>query len=191
MNNPYREPVLADVSHAGGVAQSYVPKEINDIADRIARLHNCKVTLSKEKSGYHLYMPWPACLHTHGKSELRDPKYAINLSKYFGIGDQFRHVSDRHSKDFSPLDLDYNQSVNDERNFKTGVCMRTWQSASPQRFPVEDLLVMDSITTRHPDIHTSYLLINQTDSEERESHWLMNPVSGKNDARHRLVRLPP
>jgi hypothetical protein len=179
MSDPYRQPVLADISHAGGVAQSYVPKEINDIADRIARQHNCKVTLAKESSGYHLYMPCPECLHSHGKSELRDPKYAINLSKYFGIGDQFRHLSERHSQAFSPLDLDYNQAVNDERNLKTGICMRTWQSPNPHRFPVEDLLTMDAITTRHPDIHTSYRLINGADGAERESHWMEDPVTGK------------
>jgi hypothetical protein len=51
------------------------------MADKIARQQNCKVTLSKETSGYHLYLPCPACLHTHKKDELRDPKYAINLSK--------------------------------------------------------------------------------------------------------------
>jgi hypothetical protein len=123
------------------------------------------VTLSKESSGYHLYMPCPACLHSHGKSELRDPKYAINLSKYFGIGDEYRHLSLKASRMFTPLDIDYNQAVDDERNHRTGVCMRTWQSSSPHRFPVEDLLNMGSITSRHPDIHTSYKLINGADGE--------------------------
>lgn len=170
---------MADITHAGGVGQSYIPKEITDMADRIARQHNCKVTLSKESSGYHLYIPCPECLHTHGKSELKDPKYAINLSKYFGIGDAFRHLQPVTVSGFSPAVMDFNQAVAEEKNFATGICMRTWQSANPHRFSVADLLVMGSVTSRHPDIYTSYRMVNQTDGDERESHWVEDPLSGK------------
>ena len=181
MSDPYRqkEPILADVSHAGSVAQSYVPKEISGMADKIARQQNCKVTLSKETSGYHLYLPCPACLHTHKKDELRDPKYAINLSKYFGIGDEFRHLNHQESQAFSPVTMAHNDAVSDETNLKTGICMRTWQSPDPHRFPVDVLLAMDTITSRHPDIHTSYRVINGADGEERESHWEPDHLTGQ------------
>ena len=179
MSDPYRkdEPILADVFHAGAV--THIPKEITRLADQIARSQNCKVTLSKETSGYHLYMPCPDCLHTHGKNELKDPKYAINLSKYFGIGDEFRHLNDQTAQGFSPLTQAYNDAASDERNLKTGICMRTWQSTKPHRFPVDVLLAMDTITARHPEIHTSYKLVNGADGEERESHWEEDPISGK------------
>lgn len=102
MNDPYREPVLADVSHAGGV--SYIPKEITALADKIARQQNCKVTISKERSGYQLYMPCPAWLDSHGRNELKEPKYAINLSKYFGIGDNYCHLQEMEEQDgFNPV----------------------------------------------------------------------------------------
>lgn len=177
MSDPYRQPVLADVTHANGI--SYIPKEITALADRIARSQNCKVTLSKETSGYHLYLPCPACLHTHGKDELRDPKYAINLSKYFGIGDEFRHLHEEVAQAFSPMANAHNEAVNDEKNLKTGVCMRTWQSTEPHRFPVDVLIAMDAITSRHPDILTSYRVINGADGEERESHWEPDHISGQ------------
>jgi hypothetical protein len=177
MNDPYREPVLADVSHAGGI--SHIPKEITDLADRIARQQNCKVTLSKENNGYHLYLPCPACLVSHGRKELQDPKYAINLSKYFGIGDKHRHLQEIEEQDgFNPVRQTHNQSVRDEKNHNTGICMRTYQSANPHRFPVAELLAMAPISVRHPDIHTSYRVINGADSEERESHWEVDPISG-------------
>lgn len=180
MNYPYREPNLADVTHAGGVAQCYIPKEITELADRIARQQNCKVTLSKESSGYHLYMPCPACLHTHGKNELRDPKYAINLSKYFGIGDDYRHLSATDEPDgFDPLAQVRKEAVWDERNHKTGICMRTWQSNKPHRFSVEELLALPPISERHPDILSSYRVINGADSAEREAHWMEDPITGK------------
>ncbi len=177
MSDPYREPVLADVTHANAI--THIPEEITRLADQIARQQNCMVKLSRERSGYQLYMPCPACLHTHGKAELRDPKYAINLSKYFGIGDEFRHLRTKDSSVFSPVDAAYDDAVNDERNMKTGVCMRTWQSPAPHRFPVEELLRMSTITARHPDIHTSYKLLSGADGAEREAHWMEDPVSGK------------
>lgn len=181
MADPYRktEPILADVSHAGNVSTSYIPKEISNMADRIAKQQNCKVTLSKETSGYHLYLPCPACLHTHKKDEIRDPKYAINLSKYFGIGDEFQHLNHQASQAFNPVNMAYNDAVSDETNLKTGICMRTWQSPEPHRFPVDVLLAMDTITARHPDINTSYRVINGADGEERESHWEPDPVTGE------------
>jgi hypothetical protein len=178
MKDPYREPVLADVAHAGDLA--YIPKEVTELADRIARQQNCKVTLSKESSGYHLYMPCPACLHSHGKSELRDPKYAINLSKYFGIGDEYRHLSPSDEQSgFNPVGQARNEAVWDEKNLRTGICMRTWQSNKPHRFSVEELLTMVPISERHPDIHSSYRVINGADSEDRESHWMEDPITGK------------
>lgn len=179
MNNPYSEPVLADVSHANAI--THIPKEILDLADRIARQQNCKVTLSKERSGYHLYMPCPDCLVTHGKNELRDPKYAINLSKYCGIGDEFRHLHeevDQAFQAFNPLTDIHNDAVNDEKNLKTGICMRTWQSNAPHRYPVDTLLAMDSVTKRFPDILTSYRVLNGADGAEREAHWETDPISG-------------
>lgn len=181
MNDPYRtEAALADVSHAGNVSSPYIPKEISDMADRIARQQNCKVTLSKERSGYHLYLPCPACLDSQGRGELRDPKYAINLSKYFGIGDNYSHLKEMDEQDgFNPVSQSRNQSVRDEKNLNTGICMRTYQSANPHRFPVAELLAMAPISVRHPDINTSYSVINGVDADERESHWEEDPVSGK------------
>lgn len=171
------DPVNADIFHAGAV--THIPKQITALADKLARSQDCKVTLSKERSGYHLYLPCPACLATHGRDELKDPKYAINLSKYFGIGDDFRHLQDLETQGFNPVDQLCNQAVYEEKNLKTGICMRTWQSATPHRFPVDELLEMGSISVRHPDIQTRYRVINGADSEERESHWEEDPVSGE------------
>lgn len=66
------EPAYADVFHSGSLA--YIPGEITQFADQIARSQNCKVTITRESSGYHLYLPCPTCLHTHGRDELKDPK---------------------------------------------------------------------------------------------------------------------
>lgn len=170
-------PILADVHHTGGI--SHIPKEITRLADQIARSQNCKVTLSKERSGYHLYLPCPGCLVSHGYKELKDPKYAVNLSKYFGFGDQYQHLRATEKQDeFNPVNQGLDQAVWDERNYKSGICMRTYQSNSPHRFSVEELLNMASITARHPDVQTSYKLANGVDAEDRESHWVVDPISG-------------
>lgn len=174
----YTNPTQSDVFHAGDVSAAYIPKEISRLADQIARSQDCRVTLTKERSGYHLYLPCPECLHTNGRGELTDPKYAINMSKYFGIGDDYSHLNERTTNGFNPTMQLHNEAVNDERNLKTGICMRTWQSSNPHRFPVDVLLSMDSVTKRHPDIQTSYKLINGADAAERESHWEEDPASG-------------
>jgi hypothetical protein len=57
--------------------------------------------------------------------------------------------------------------------------MRTYQSAKPHRFPVAELLAMPPISVRHPDIDTSYRVINGANGEERESHWEPDPVTGE------------
>jgi hypothetical protein len=171
------ETAHADIFHGGSLA--YIPKEIIQFADQIARSQNCKVVLSKESSGYQLYLPCPECLRTHRRDELKDPKYAINLSKYFAIGDDFRHLAEKHSGFFNPLDHSHNEEVRRVKDVRTGICMRTFQSAKPHRFPVSELLAMATVTARHPDIQTSYKVINETDGEERESHWEVDPLSGQ------------
>ena len=89
------------------------------------------------------------------------------------------HLQNRTSQGFSPLTQAYNSATSDERNLKTGICMRTWQSNTPHRFPVDVLVAMDTITTRHPDIHTSYQVINGADGSEREAHWEPDIITGE------------
>lgn len=66
---------------------AHAPEEVRRWAKRLTDAQGCAATLSREASGYHLYIPCPTCMETHGRKELDDPKYAINLSMLAGLGE--------------------------------------------------------------------------------------------------------
>lgn len=159
---------------------SHAPKEVARLAKRLADSQGCQVLLTSEASGYHVYLPCPDCLLTHGKNELRDPKFAINVSKYLALGDNFKDLRDEQSTrtSFSPLNAQHNETVRGTRNEKSGICMRTRQAKHPHRFSVSDLLDMPSVSDRHPDIQTSSKLVGGAGSADRMSHWEKDAESG-------------
>lgn len=126
----------------------------------------------------------PICLDERGRKELADPKYAINASKYLGLGDSFRHLAaaaaaaagDEDAK-FDPQRANsfYKEEDSRERN---SVCMRTRSSREAHRFSVAELLHMAPLKERHPDLHTRAQVSSAADSQEREAHWELDPASG-------------
>lgn len=153
------------------------PNEIKEFAERMAAAQGCRVVLASEASGYHLYLPCPDCLDTHGSRELQDPKYAINVSKYLGIGDGYRGLTIA-AESLDPTVMEASFQVSETRDRKSGICMRTRQSKNPHRFSVRELLGMTTITHRHPDIHTAAEVFGQAGSADRESHWEADPATG-------------
>lgn len=155
-----------------GSAQT-APPEVLGWAERIADKHQCPVQLRLEASGYHLYIPCPDCLETHKKDEINDPKYSINLSKVCGLGDYGAPVN------FNPA---YAMDHAERRNAmldRSSSCMRTWQSKKPHRYSMSELLDMQTVTIRHPDIHTRASVIGRNMQADRESQWVLDPYSGK------------
>lgn len=155
----------------GGHAQylrpgANMPSEIRAFAEKMAASQGCKVSVTRERSGYHLYMPCPECLADHGRKELADPKYTINLSKHLGIG-----------SDDDLMFQDWNE-IENTRDNRAGICMRTRSSSKPHMFKVSELLAMQTITERHPEIHTCASIASTVDSADRESHWEMDPETG-------------
>ena len=146
---------------------AHMPAEIRAFAEKMAAAQGCKVSVTRERSGYHLYMPCPECLNDHGRKELADPKYTINLSKHLGIG-----VDD---EDF--MFQDWNE-VDNTRNNRAGLCMRTRSMSKPHMFKVSELLAMATVNQRHPEIHTEASVASTVDSAERESHWEIDPDTG-------------
>lgn len=161
-----------DVEVASTSSGYHAPKEVTDLAERLAAQHQCKITISMEESGYHIYLPCPKCLETHGRKELAEPKYAINASKYLSIGEKFRKRSafeDMLSEDF--------RDGNEKRDRGSSICMRTRSSKEPHRFSVSELLSMSSIPTRHPDIYTRASLAGVAKGN-KEEHWEVDPLTG-------------
>jgi hypothetical protein len=151
------------------------------LANKLSKSHRCQVLVTHEMSGYHIYLPCPECLRTHGRNELRDPKFAINVSKYLALGDDFRDLKERTSSrgGFNPGAAADNADSAEIRDTKSGICMRTRQSRDPHRFSVSELKTMSSITERHPDIATSAKVVGGLGSADREEHWEKDPTSGK------------
>ncbi len=148
-------------------------------AERLSRAQGCKVTLAREKSGFHAYLPCPDCLETHGRRELQDPKYTINVSKYPALGDQFQDLRHDDRRSANPDILGRRAEAKDARDSRSGICMRTRQSNQPHRYSVTELLTMRPVSERHPDIMTKAELVGGKGSADREEHWERDPVTGE------------
>lgn len=152
---------------------THAPDEIRRWAEKIMSAQGCPCTLTREASGYHLYIPCPDCLETHGRRELDDPKYAINLSMIAGLG-EFAYDAETGS----PLDIINRMDVDGKREFGSSVCMRTCKSREPHRRSIESLLNMGTVTDRYPDIQTRAVLRGGVGSAEVEEMWEPDPITG-------------
>ncbi len=165
----------AEITHTstGGNA----PDEVRRFVEKMSKAHDCKMLVARETNGYHLYIPCPECLHTHGKREVADPKYSINVSMYLGLGDAFADLKPQ-GPAFDPVAMEKAMASTQTRDEKSSICMRTRQSKSPHRYKVSDLLAMATVHERHPDIMTKADVVGQVGSAEREAHWELDPESG-------------
>lgn len=165
---------MKDVTLTGDAV--HAPDLVKQFAQRMADIQKCRVVVTQEASGFHLYLPCPDCLHTHGERELNEPKYAINLTKYLDLDSLTSALMPGRKLRMSELLAQ--DALRTERDGRSGVCMRTRQSRKPHFFSVTELMQMQSVTERHPDIHTKAMVVGQADSAERESFWVPDPVSG-------------
>jgi len=154
---------------------AHAPDAIRRLAKKFMETHDCPVILSRETSGYHLYIPCPKCLYTHGRRELQDPKYSINLSMLAGLGDEFR--DDTPALGFAPGAFEARDQMEKRREYGSGICMRTRSSREPHRFPTDELMNMPTVTERHPDIMTQAALHGGSGSAEREEMYEPDPVT--------------
>lgn len=152
------------------------PDSIRRWSRQFAEAHDCPVTLSREASGYHLYLPCPECLHTHGRKELDDPKYSINLSMLAGLGDEFRDTT---NNSFMPADIADRDGLAQRKENASSICMRTRSARHPHRFPIDVLLNMSTVTERHPDILTQAAIHGGPGSAAKEENWEEDSESGK------------
>lgn len=155
------------MSQVESVSGVNAPQAVLEFAKKMSAAQGCKVKITKERSGYHLYMPCPDCLETHGKRELSDPKYSINLTKHLGLLDD----------DTDLMFQDWTE-IENTRERRSGVCQRTRSQAKPHMFCVSDLLRMSTVTQRHPDIMTAASVAFDGDASERESHWEPDSITG-------------
>jgi hypothetical protein len=158
------EPGISTASSAGAA-----PDEVRRCAEDIARRMGCRVRLSRERSGYHLYCPCPACLATHGTRELEDPKYTVNLSKLLGLGEH-------RLNSFDPRRIARAQSRSEGRG--VGICMRTRSSRRPHMFTLDELK-----NTRVSEIVSGWSggsgVDDSSGAADRESHWEPDPATGE------------
>lgn len=157
---------------------AHAPEEVRKFAKLISERQNCRVLLANEASGYHVYVPCPDCLVDHGKRELNEPKYSINVSKYLALGDGFKDLRDG-DRTFDPIRLTRQMNNRETRDTRSGVCMRT-KSAGKQAHmhSVRSLLDMRTVTERHPDLLTRAEVQGQAGASDREANWEIDPVSG-------------
>jgi hypothetical protein len=165
----------AEITHTstGGNA----PDEVRKFVEKMSKAHDCKMLVARETNGYHLYIPCPECLHTHGRREVADPKYSINVSMYLGLGDAFADLKPQ-GPAYDPAAMEKAMASTQTRDEKSSICMRTRQSKNPHRFKVSALLSMATVHERHPDIMTKADVVGQVGSAEREAHWEVDPESG-------------
>lgn len=150
---------------------AHAPDEIRRWAERITTAQGCHGVLAKEKSGYHLYIPCPECLLTHGRRELDDPKYSINLTM----------LAEKQGtpKRRTAVDIMLSMELEKKKEFGSSICMRTRSERTPHRFSIEQLLDMSTITERHPDIRTRASIAGAVGSADIEEMWEVDPISGK------------
>jgi hypothetical protein len=154
-------------SIAGG---SHAPAEVKRLAERLGKAHDCPIQITSEANGYHIYLPCPECLETHGKSEINEPKYAINASKYLGLGEFRRDTA---------ISAYIYEEDSEAKEANTSVCMRTYRSKTPHRFRVKDLLQMGSVLSRHPELlKVKFKLVGTGASDDARSHWVPDSHSG-------------
>lgn len=165
----------AEITHTstGGDA----PEEVRKFVEKMSKAQDTKMLLSRETNGYHLYIPCPECLHTHGKREVADPKYSINVSMHLGLGDAFKDLR-QDGPAFDPAAMEKAMASTSTRDEKSSICMRTRQSKSPHRYTISQLLSMSTVHERHPDIMTKADVVGQVGGAEREAHWEVDPESG-------------
>lgn len=161
--------VTGDAGHAPDAARQF--------AARMSEAQGCRVVLTAETGGYHLYLPCPDCLETHGERELNDPKYAINLTRHLGL-DQGSALLDKPERRRGTADLMAAYEDNERKDSRVGICMRTRQSKRPHFWSVSELLQMRTISERHPDIHTRASVTGGAGSADREQYWKPDPVTG-------------
>lgn len=154
---------------------SAAPEAVKRLMERIGRAQGCEVRVFRETSGYHIYFPCPACLQTHGARELKDPKYALNASKYLGIG-KYAGES-KASKRFNPAMENSRMEESHNADLGSGICMRTRDQPPGKRhmYTMTEILSMPTITERHPDIMTRKKLVGMVGNDERESFWVPHP----------------
>lgn len=150
------------------------PPEVMRWVNIFQKAHDCPMNLSKENNGYHLYIPCPECLKTHGEKEIEDPKYSINLSMLAGLGDNFR---DDTKNSWMPAAVIKRDSLEKRREYGSSICMRTKSSRTPHRFAIDELRQMSSVTERHSHIITKASLSGSVGSAEREEMWEEDFVS--------------
>jgi hypothetical protein len=155
---------------------SNAPPEILKWANIFLRAHDCPMLLSRENSGYHLYLPCPECLKTHERREIEDPKYSINLSMLAGLGEAY---SDRTDGSWMPAAVQTRLNLQKRKEYGSSICMRTKSSKNPHRIPIDELRRMATVTERHPEIMTKASLSGFIGSAEARDMWEMDPVSQK------------
>lgn len=139
------------------------PKAVRNLAERLLKVHQAPIRITRESSGYQIYLPCPDCIHTHGQRELDDPKYAINASKYLGLG--------AHQTDGPGDGMEFENANN-----RSGICMRTRDMPGDGRHvhSVTELLGMATVNDRHPDLKSIGKVSGQV-LDERQSYWVPHP----------------
>lgn len=122
---------------AGTVTASDIPQEVKALAERLASKHG-PVTITTESSGMHLYIADPELLQKDGTKEFSSRHLAINVDKYFGIG--------QWNVDLYPtrenVDL-YNKYRKHNKEVPCAMSMKT-----NKLYSVENLLIMVPVEQR-------------------------------------------
>ena len=155
---------------------AHAPEEVRKWAQKITEVHGCPTVLAREVSGYHLYIPCPKCLEDHGRRELDDPKYAINLSVLAGLGD-FRDATAGQA--WRPGMFEEREELRKKQEYGAGICMRTRSSRHPHMIPLDELLSMGTVSERFPDIATRADMRGGAGADDIKEMWEEDPKSGE------------
>lgn len=142
-----------------------------EFARRIAHAQQCPITLTREVSGYQLYIPCPACLETHQEREIADPKYSIGVDKFLGTGAYNPNLN-------GAVDMDKQMALL-KSDTNSSICMRTRDARTPHRYSISELLAMSPVSERlDGNYNLSASIVGGAGSADRESYWEPDPETG-------------
>ena len=70
---------------SGELTTSEIPKDIQNLAEALAKIHGSVVVL-REEHGLHIRFASPICLAQEGRRELDKRHLYVNAERYFGMG---------------------------------------------------------------------------------------------------------
>lgn len=132
-----------DLFLVGDMTAADIPEQIKALAQKLSKIHG-PVSISSEASGRHLYIADPELLETDGEKELSSRHMAINVDKYFGLGQW--NIDDNPTRENRKL---YKEFRSQNKEVPCAMSMKTGRTTTVQYLasmpPIEQRIVTNRV----------------------------------------------